>query len=93
MRTEFLSFSISRCIYGIYMIAKIFRSGNSLALRIPKELQPEEGEVEIEKDGESWNVSPVKPATWPKNFFSRIRLSNATPLRRPSQGKHRDFTW
>ena len=80
-----------KCIYGIYMIAKIFRSGNSLALRIPKELQPEEGEVEIEQDGERWIVSPVRAATWPKNFFARIRLSDPTPLRRPSQGEHRDF--
>jgi virulence-associated protein VagC len=77
----------------MYMIAKIFKSGNSLALRLPKELQPQEGEVEIEKDGERWIVSPVRPAAWPKNFFARIRLSDPTPLRRAPQGKHREFTW
>jgi virulence-associated protein VagC len=75
------------------MIAKIFKSGNSLALRIPKELHPEEGEVEIEKDGERWIVSPVKPVAWPRKFFARVRLSDPTPLRRPAQGKHRELGW
>ena len=72
------------------MIAKIFKSGNSLALRLPKELHPAEGEVEIETVGDRWIVSPVKPASWPKGFFSRIRLSDPHPFQRPAQGEHRD---
>ncbi len=73
------------------MIAKVFKSGNSLALRLPKELHPEEGEMQIEAVGEQWIVSPVKAAAWPKGFFSRIRLSDPAPLQRPSQGDHRDI--
>ena len=73
------------------MIAKIFKSGNSLALRLPRELRPEEGEVQIEVVGERWIVSPIKPVTWPKGFFSRIRLTNPTPLERPPQGDHREI--
>jgi virulence-associated protein VagC len=73
------------------MIAKVFKSGNSLALRLPKELKPEEGEVQIEVIGDRWVVSPVKPASWPKNFFQRIRLSDPTPFRRPPQGEHREI--
>jgi hypothetical protein len=32
---------------------------------------------------------PAKAATWPKGFFSRIRLSEPSPFRRPPQGEHR----
>jgi virulence-associated protein VagC len=73
------------------MVAKIFKSGNSLALRLPKELRPKEGEVEIEAVGDRWIVSPVTPASWPKRFFARVRLTDPTPFKRPPQGKHRDI--
>jgi virulence-associated protein VagC len=73
------------------MIAKIFKSGNSLALRLPKELHPREGEVEIEASGDRWIVSPIQAAAWPKSFFSRIRLSDPSPLKRPPQGEHREI--
>jgi len=73
------------------VIAKIFKSGNSLALRLPKELHPSVGEVEIEEVGGRWVVSPLKPASWPKGFFSRIRLTDAAPFERPPQGESRDI--
>lgn len=73
------------------MIAKVFKSGNSLALRLPKELNPKEGEVEIEAVGDRWVVSPVKPVDWPDGFFSRIRLSDRAPFERSSQGDHREI--
>ena len=79
-------------IYGIYMIAKIFKSGNSLALRLPKELGAAEGEeVEIDAQGDRWIVRPAKPTAWPRGFFSRIRLTDRSPLKRPSQGAHREI--
>jgi virulence-associated protein VagC len=78
-------------MYNIYVIAKVFRSGNSLALRLPKELRPVEGEVEIEAVGDRWIVSPIKPVAWPKGFFSRIRLTDPTPFERAPQGDHRDI--
>ena len=79
------------CIYGIYMLAKIFKTGNSLALRLPKELGATEGEVvEIDAQGDRWVVRPAKPNAWPRGFFSRIRLSDASRLERPSQGEHRE---
>jgi virulence-associated protein VagC len=74
------------------MIAKIFKSGNSLALRLPKELGTSEGEeVEIDAQGDRWIIRPVKPAAWPRGFFSRIRLADPTPLKRPSQGANREI--
>ena len=78
-------------IYCINMIAKVFKSGNSLALRLPRELRPKAGEVRIEAVGDRWIVSPVKPAGWPKGFFARIRLRDPEPFKRPSQGESRDI--
>ncbi len=40
--------------------AKIFRSGNSQAVRIPKEFQLQGGEVEIERKGELLLLRPTK---------------------------------
>ena len=70
------------------MKAKIFKSGNSLALRIPRELEPREGEVSVKRVGERWIVEPVKPATWEKNFFRAIRIDDPE-FARPPQGEHR----
>jgi virulence-associated protein VagC len=83
--------SVLPWIYSTHMIAKIFKSGNSMALRLPKELRPVAGEVEVVALGERWIVSPIKPVSWPKGFFSRIRLSDPTPFMRPPQGEHRDI--
>jgi hypothetical protein len=73
------------------MIARVFKSGNSLALRLPKELAPKLGEVEIEPVGDRWIVSPVKRKAWPKGFFGRIRLAQPSRLKRPPQGEHRNI--
>lgn len=43
--------------------AKIFRSGNSQAVRIPKEFQMKGGEVEIERKGELLLLRP-KRRSW-----------------------------
>lgn len=42
------------------MNTKNFQAGNSLATRIPKELNPQVGEVSIEKVGDRWFVEPLK---------------------------------
>ena len=73
------------------MIAKIFKSGNSLALRLPRELGAVVGEVRVEAAGDRWIVSPVKPASWPRGFFTRIRFDDPSPFKRPPQGKHREI--
>jgi antitoxin VapB len=45
--------------------AKIFRSGNSQAVRIPKEFQLEGNEVEIVKNGSSLVLRPSKKSWAP----------------------------
>ena len=45
---------------GAMKTAKVFKSGNSQAVRIPKEFHLEGGEVEIRKQGESLILRPRK---------------------------------
>jgi len=70
------------------MIAKVFKTGNSMALRLPRELNPKAGEVSIERAGNCWLVEPVKPAKWPAGFFERIEIKSAA-FKRATQGAHR----
>lgn len=72
------------------MLTKVFKSGNSMALRIPKELDPREGEMRIERKGKRWIVEPVTSKAWPRNFFKRVRIKDPDFVR-PEQGGHRSF--
>jgi antitoxin VapB len=49
----------------VFMLTRIFKSGNSLAVRIPKELafDGEAQEVEIERRGDSLMIRPVAGKT------------------------------
>lgn len=51
--------------------AKIFWSGNSQAVRLPKELRfgPETREVAVRKEQNSLILEPVPPDEWPKSFW------------------------
>ena len=55
--------------------AKIFRSGNSQAVRIPKEFQLEGSEVEIVKSGSSLVLRPCK-RSWAPLFDSLNKFSD-----------------
>ena len=72
------------------MITKVFKSGNSMALRIPKELKPCEGEMSIYRKGNYWIVEPVQTKCWPQNFFRDIRIEDSDFIR-PDQGTHRSI--
>ena len=73
------------------MIAKVFKSGNSMALRLPRELNPEAGEVSIERAGHAWLVEPVKNSAWPRGFFDQILITD--PRFKPApQGRHRSVS-
>jgi antitoxin VapB len=66
--------------------AKIFMTGRSQAVRIPKAYRFEGEEVEIRREGERVILQPIKPATWPRGFFARVRIRDAA-FERPAQGK------
>lgn len=69
------------------MLTRVFKSGNSLAVRIPKELHFDValGEVEIERKGETLLIHPVqrrslaglldKFAAFPEDFMAEGRES------------------
>lgn len=52
-------------------IAKIFWSGNSQAIRLPKELRfpADVREVEIHREGKRIVVEPVPVEEWPESFW------------------------
>jgi antitoxin VapB len=50
-----------------YTVAKVFKSGNSQAVRLPAEFRFDTEEVFISKEGARVILSP-KPASW-DNFF------------------------
>jgi virulence-associated protein VagC len=72
------------------MITKIFKSGNSLALRIPKDLNLVACSVNITRVGDRFIVEPIKEENWEKGFFDEIHIQNPEYLR-ADQGQHRDI--
>ncbi len=60
--------------------SKIFRAGNSDALRLPRELTPgTDVEVEITKQGDMLTVRPVKRRMTPKEFVAAMRALPKPP--------------
>ena len=57
------------------MKTKVFKSGNSLAVRLPKELELPCGEVSIRRDGKMIVIEELSAAGWPEGFFEDIRIS------------------
>ena len=69
--------------------AKVFRSGNSQAVRLPKELRFEEGveELAVERRGETLILRPKQRAKFSEEF---LRTLGAWPdFERPTQGRER----
>jgi antitoxin VapB len=60
--------------------AKVFRSGNSQAVRLPKEFQIDANEVEISKRGDEIILRP-KPKSWDEYFRHSKRFTEDFPDR------------
>lgn len=54
------------------IIAKVFATGRSQAVRLPKEFRFEEAEVYVRKEGEDVILSP-RPSSWDEFFASDRR--------------------
>ena len=65
--------------------AKLFTTGGSQAVRLPKEYRFEGAEVSIRKEGKAVIIEPKSKRRWPRNFFKRIRVTDRR-FRRPEQG-------
>jgi len=56
-------------------IAKVFKSGNSQAVRLPKKFRIHNDEVIIKKDGSKLILIP-KPKSWKDFFFNSSTVSD-----------------
>jgi antitoxin VapB len=50
--------------------AKVFMSGSSQAVRLPKAFRFDVDEVAIRKEGDEVILSPLKPRPWPKGYWA-----------------------
>ncbi len=57
------------------MKTKIFKSGNSLAVRLPKALELSCGPVSIHREGSRIIIEEVTENGWPAGFFESIRIT------------------
>lgn len=65
--------------------AKLFITGGSQAVRLPKEYRFDGTEVFISKQGKAVIIEPKSKRRWPRNFFKKIRITDGA-FRRPAQG-------
>jgi virulence-associated protein VagC len=65
--------------------AKLFTTGGSQAVRLPKDYRFDGTEVFIRKEGKAVIIEPKSKRRWPRNFFRKIRITDRA-FRRPDQG-------
>ena len=57
------------------MKTKIFKSGNSVAVRLPKALELPCGTVSIHREGSKIIIEEITETGWPEGFFESVRIS------------------
>lgn len=57
------------------MKTKVFKSGNSLAVRLPKALELPCGTVSIHREGGKIIIEEVTENGWPAGFFESVRIT------------------
>jgi antitoxin VapB len=65
--------------------AKLFTTGGSQAVRLPKDYRFNGTEVFIRREGKAVIIEPKSKRRWPRGFFTRIRIADRT-FGRPEQG-------
>ena len=73
----------SVCIH-IAMETRVFKNGNSLAVRLPKGLELPCGRVSIRRDGRKLVIEEVTATGWPRDFFESVRISRKDFGREPA---------
>jgi antitoxin VapB len=66
--------------------AKIFRNGNSQAVRLPRAFRLPGKEALIRREGDKIILEPLTPSRWPRNFFKSIQIPDKS-FGRPEQGE------
>ncbi len=68
--------------------ARIFRTGGSLAVRLPKEFRLPGDEVSIRRAGSAVVLEPVRTGGWSAEFLAFLRSPGPSLIKRPPQGRH-----
>lgn len=73
-------------------VAKVFRTGGSQAIRLPKECQVQSTEVAVTKDGARLILEPLNPQGWSQEFIKTFStpLSDDEMIERLPQGEHQE---
>jgi len=61
--------------------AKLFTTGGSQAVRLPKDYRFDGTEVFIRREGKAVIIEPKSKRRWPRNFFKKIRISGLSGAR------------
>jgi len=72
------------------MKTKVFKSGNSLAVRLPKGMDLPCGDVSIRREGNSIVIEELR-STWPEGFFDEIRIEREDFDRQPEYYKEKSL--
>lgn len=65
---------------------QIVSIGNHQAVKLPEEFRFPGTVVSIRKEGDAVILEPIRPTTWPTNFFAQIRIDDPA-FARPTQGE------
>lgn len=57
------------------MKTRVFKSGNSLAIRLPKSFEMPCGPVSIHREGRRIIIEEATEQGWPEGFFESVRIS------------------
>lgn len=52
--------------------ARVFMTGRSQAVRLPKEYRFRDREVSIRKDGDAVILEPIRKRQWPRGYWEKI---------------------
>jgi antitoxin VapB len=72
-------------------VARVFRNGNSQAVRLPKEYRfpPGVKELTIRREGHTVVLEPVQPVQWPEDFWQAFGALDDEFERPPQHGQRR----
>jgi len=72
--------------------ARVFKSGNSQAIRLPKEFRLEVGQVQVFRKGDDLVLRPVR-MTWDDYFDRGRRFSDDFPPSVPDLSLEEGISW
>ncbi len=73
-------------------MARIFWSGRSQAVRLPKEFRFFTSEVEIRKEGNEVILEPVKKREWPRGYWEMLLASAPEDIQLPQDLPPKEFS-